>query len=66
MSKRNDMSIVAAILSAIARSVPKLVEVIKNAKGDLGDVKLGDFISSDALAKVKQANEDIEDFVENG
>lgn len=54
-----------AITKALIEGVPKLVEAIKAGR-DLSTVKVGDFVSTDALAKVKEANDIADDYIKNG
>lgn len=58
-------ALVEAITEALAEGIPKLVEAVKAGR-DLSDVKVGEFISTDALEKVKKANAVADDYIENG
>ncbi len=53
---------VVALIQAIVSGVPRLIELIKQGK-DVSDVKLGDFISTDALTKIQAANKKADDFI---
>ena len=56
---------IVAIINAIISGVPKLIEVIKAGR-DPKDVNLGDFVSSDALDKIRAANKKADDYITNG
>jgi hypothetical protein len=60
---------IIALVQGVASGLPALIKAVKAAIAagkDPGDVKLSDFMSSDALDKVKDTNEDIEDYIKNG
>lgn len=60
---------IVALITGIANGIPRLIKAVNAAIAagkDPGDVKLKDFISSDALDKVEDTNEDIEDYIKNG
>lgn len=59
------MSIAIAIITAIANGIPKLVQLIKSGKNP-ADIKLGEFISTDALKVLEDAKADQQDFIDNG
>jgi len=59
------METAIAIATALVSGIPKLVEAIKAGR-DPKDIKLGEFISTDALAKIKAANQRADDFINNG
>lgn len=59
------METTVAIITAIVGGVPKLIEMIR-AGADPSQIKLSDFISTDALAKLEKAKTDAEDFIQNG
>lgn len=59
------MSVAIAIITAIANGIPKLVELLKDGK-DPAEIKLGDFISTDALKVLEDAKADQQNFVDNG
>jgi hypothetical protein len=54
-----------AITKALVEGIPKLVEAVKAGR-DLSTINVGDFVSADALEKVKQANAIADDYIENG
>lgn len=54
-----------AITEALVEGIPKLVEAVKAGR-DLSSINVGDFVSTDALAKVKAANVKADDYIENG
>jgi hypothetical protein len=56
---------VIALIQALINGVPRLIEAIKKGR-NLADVRVGEFVSKDALEKVKQANERADDYIENG
>jgi hypothetical protein len=56
---------IIALLQAIIAGIPALIKAIKAGR-DPGSIKLEDFISQDALDKVKEANERAGDYIENG
>ena len=56
---------IIALLQAIIGGIPRLIEAIKAAR-DPGSIKLEDFISQDALDKVKAANERADDYIADG
>jgi len=53
---------IVALIQALVAGVPKIIEAIK-AKRDIKDIKLGEFISDDALDKIKAANQKADDFI---
>lgn len=55
-------SAIIAIIQAIVAGVPKLIELIKQGR-DPGDVKLDEFISTDALSKIRAANKKADDYI---
>ena len=59
------MSIAIAIITAIANGIPKLVQLIKSGRNP-ADIKLGEFISTDALKVLEDAKADQQDFIDNG
>jgi len=59
------MNIAIAIAQALISGIPKLVDAIKAGK-DPKDIKLGDFMSSDALEKIRGANKKADDFIQHG
>lgn len=59
------MEIAITIAQALIAGIPKLIEAIKAGR-DPKDVKLGDFMSSDALEKIRSANKKADDYIRNG
>jgi hypothetical protein len=59
------MSKALAIISAVIGGIPKLVELLDQGL-DPADIKLGDFISTDALKVLEAAKADAQDFITNG
>lgn len=53
---------IVAIIQAIVSGVPKLIELIKQGRNP-GDVKLDEFVSTDALDKIRAANKKADDFI---
>jgi hypothetical protein len=53
---------IISIIQAIIAGVPKLIELIKQGR-DPGGVKLDEFISTDALEKIRQANKKAQDYI---
>ncbi len=60
-----DPTVIIAIAQALIGGIPKLIEAIKAGRNP-GDIKLEDFISHDALAKIKAANKKADDYINNG
>jgi hypothetical protein len=56
---------IISLISALVAGVPKIIEAIKAGR-DPGDIKLKDFLSSDALDKVRAANKRADDYVNEG
>jgi hypothetical protein len=56
---------IIALVQALINGVPRLIEAIKKVR-NLADVRVGEFVSKDALEKVKQANSRADDYIENG
>ena len=59
------MSTAIAIITALLNGVPKLVELIKQGRNP-ADIKLSDFISTDALTVLEKARQDAQSYVDNG
>jgi hypothetical protein len=60
---------IIALVQGLAASIPRLIKVVQEtikAGRDPGDVKLSDFMSTDALSKVRDTNEDIDSYIRNG
>lgn len=53
---------IITIIQALISGVPKLIEAIKAGR-DPKDVKLGEFISNDALESIRATNKRVDDFV---
>jgi len=56
---------IIALLQAIIGGIPALIEALKAGR-DPGSIKLEEFISQDALDRVKAANAKADDYIENG
>jgi hypothetical protein len=56
---------VVALVQALMLGIPKLIELVKAGRS-LKDIRLADFISTDALAKIEAADQRAGDFIENG
>lgn len=56
---------IIALITAIANGIPKLIEKIREGR-KLKDIRLGDFVSHDALEKVEKADAIADDYVKNG
>ncbi len=56
---------IIAIIQAIISGVPKLIELIQQGR-DPAKVNLDEFISTDALAKIRAANQRAKDYIQNG
>lgn len=56
---------IIALIQALIEGVPKLVKAFKQGR-DLADVRVGEFVSKDALKRVQDANERADDYIENG
>ena len=59
------MNTAIAIITALVSGAPKLADLIKRGV-DPATIKLGDFISLDALKKLEDAKDEAEDFITNG
>lgn len=59
------MGIAIAIAQALIAGIPKIVELVNKGR-DPGSIKLDEVISTDALAKLKTAKAEAEDFIANG
>jgi len=57
---------IVAIIQAIVSGVPRLIEIIKEGKRDPGDVKLDEFVSTDALEKIRAANKKAAGYIDHG
>lgn len=55
-------TVIIAIIQALIAGVPKLIEAIKAGR-DPKDIKLGEFISDDALQTIRGANKRADDFI---
>lgn len=53
---------IIAIIQALVAGVPKLIEAIKAGK-DPKDIKLGEFVSDDALQTIRDANDRAKQFI---
>lgn len=53
---------IIAIIQALVAGVPKLIEAIKAGK-DPKDIKLSEFVSNDALQKIRDANKRADEFI---
>ena len=55
------------IAKALIEGIPKIIEAVKKGR-NLKDMKLEEFISTDALEKIQKANNDpyVDDFIKNG
>lgn len=56
---------IITLITAIIQGIPALIKKIKEGR-KLKDIKLGDFVSHDALEKVEQADDIADDYIENG
>jgi len=59
------MNAVLAFAKAVIDGIPKLIELIKAGR-KLSDVKIGEFVSTDAIAKLEGAKAEADDFITNG
>lgn len=59
------MSLVIAIAQALMGAIPKIVDLVKKGR-DPSEIKLGEVISTDALAKLRSAKDRADDFIANG
>lgn len=60
---------IIALITGLAEGIPRLIKAVQaavKAGRNPGDVKLSEFMSTDALTKVQDTNEDIDDFIKNG
>lgn len=53
------------LIVAIVSGIPRLVQAVKDGR-DPSQIKLGEFVSTDALEKVRAATARADDFIENG
>ncbi len=58
-------SIFITIAQALISGVPKIIEAIKAGR-DPKDLKLEDFISTDALESIRATNKKVDDYIKNG
>ena len=58
-------ALIIALVQGLVSGLPKLIAAIRAGR-DISSVKLGEFISDDALAKVQAATSRADDFIENG
>ena len=49
----------------LIEAIPKIIKAIKSGK-DPSEIKLGDVVSRDALAKLKSIKSDADDFISHG
>ncbi len=56
-------AMILAIVQAIAAGIPEIVRLVREGRR-IEDIRLSDFVSSDALSKIRQANEAAAEFVE--
>lgn len=56
---------VIALTQALISGIPKLVKAIREGR-NIDEMKVGEFVSKDALAKVKAANAKADDYVNEG
>ncbi len=56
---------IVALIQGLVAGLPQLISAIKQSK-DIKSIKLEEFISSDALDKIQEANKRASDFVQNG
>ena len=59
------MELAIKIAEALIAGIPRLIEKIKASK-NLSDIKLGDFLSTDALESIRKSNAKADDFIANG
>lgn len=59
------MNAVLAFANAVIAGIPKVIELIKSGR-KLKDIKLGEFISTDAIEKLEGAKAEADDFIKNG
>ena len=51
------------LIAAMVAGVPKVIQAVKDGK-DPKDVKLGDFVSTDALNTVREANVKVQAYID--
>ncbi len=56
---------IVALIQGLVAGLPQLISAIKQSK-DIKSIKLEEFISSDALDKIQEANKRASDFVQKG
>ena len=56
---------VVALIQGIASGIPKIVAAVEAGR-NLEDIRLDEYVSEDALKKIREANARAEDFIRNG
>lgn len=56
---------VITLVKGLVDGVPKLIEAWRAGR-NLRDIKVSEFVSKDALAKIEAANARADDYIENG
>lgn len=56
---------IVELIAAIVSGIPRLVQAVRDGR-DPSEIRLGDFVSEDALEKVRAATARADDFIENG
>lgn len=56
---------IVALIQGLVAGLPQLISAIKQSK-DIKSIKLEEFISSDSLEKIQEANKRASDFIQNG
>lgn len=60
---------ILALIQGVAEGIPRLIKRVREAikaGRNPGDVKLSDFVSTDALGRVKDTNADIDSYINEG
>jgi hypothetical protein len=59
------MNAVLAFATAVIDGIPKVIDLIKSGRS-LKDIKIGEFVSTDAIEKLEGAKAKADDFIKNG
>jgi hypothetical protein len=59
------MNAALAFAAAVIDGIPKVIDLIKSGRS-LKEIKIGEFVSTDAIEKLEGAKADAADFIANG
>jgi hypothetical protein len=60
-----EASLIIAIAQALISGIPKIIEAIKKGR-DIKDMRIEEYVSHDALQKIKDANKKAQDYINQG